>query len=97
VERAAILADGQEMDGASLQLPAPRPAPGQIPAGMLDKSFQWEGTLDDVTTRALEHLERFKLAEALRECKWNKSRAAERLGVSYKTLLHKIKLLGLES
>jgi DNA-binding NtrC family response regulator len=97
VERAAILADGQEMDAASLQLPAPRPAPGQIPAGMLDKSFQWEGTLDDVTTRALEHLERFKLAEALRECKWNKSRAAERLGVSYKTLLHKIKLLGLES
>ena len=39
VERAAILADGQEMDAASLQLPAPRPAPGQIPAGMLDKAF----------------------------------------------------------
>ena len=59
--------------------------------------LQWEGTLDEVTTRAMAHLEGFKIAEALRECKWNKSRAAERLGVSYKTLLHKIKLLGLES
>lgn len=97
VERAAILADGEVMDAAALQLPAPRPAPGQMPAGMLEDGFKWEGTLDEVTSRALEHLERFKIAEALRECKWNKSRAAERLGVSYKTLLHKIKLLGLES
>src|ERR1700678_1773594 len=97
VERAAILADGTEMDSSALQLPVPRPAPGQIPAGMLDDRFVWEGTLDEVTTRALAHLEGFKIAEALRECKWNKSRAAERLGVSYKTLLHKIKLLGLES
>ncbi len=97
VERAAILADGAEMDGASLQLPAARPAPGQIPSGMLDSGFQWDGSLEEVTVRAVQHLERFKIAEALRECKWNKSRAAERLGVSYKTLLHKIKLLGLES
>jgi DNA-binding NtrC family response regulator len=64
---------------------------------MLEDRFAWEGTLDEVTTRAMAHLEGFKIAEALRECKWNKSRAAERLGVSYKTLLHKIKLLGLES
>jgi len=97
VERAAILADGSEIDAVALQLPAARPAPGQIPAGMLDESFRWDGTLDEVAARALEHVERFKLTEALRECKWNKSRAAERLGVSYKTLLHKIKLLGLES
>ena len=97
VERAAILADGTEMDASALQLPVPRPAPGQIPAGMLEDRFSWDGTLDEVTTRALAHLEGFKIAEALRECKWNKSRAAERLGVSYKTLLHKIKLLGLES
>jgi DNA-binding NtrC family response regulator len=97
VERAAILADGANIDGSGLQLPAARPAPGQIPVGMLDDGFHWDGTLEEVTSRAVEHLERFKIAEALRECKWNKTRAAERLGVSYKTLLHKIKLLGLES
>jgi DNA-binding NtrC family response regulator len=45
----------------------------------------------------LEHVERFKIETALRECKWNKTRAAEKLGVSYKTLLNKVRSLGLES
>src|ERR1017187_1745434 len=39
VERAAILADGTEMDASALQLPVPRPTTGQIPAGMLDDRF----------------------------------------------------------
>jgi DNA-binding NtrC family response regulator len=97
IERAAILADADEIDAAALQLPAARPAPGLIPATMLDENFNWEGSLDEVASRALAHVERFKIAEALRECKWNKSRASERLGVSYKTLLNKIKMFGLES
>jgi len=97
IERAAILADADKIDADALQLPAARPAPGQMPAAMLDENFNWEGALDEVASRALEHVERFKITEALRECKWNKSRASERLGVSYKTLLNKIKLLGLES
>jgi transcriptional regulator with PAS, ATPase and Fis domain len=42
-------------------------------------------------------VERFKIQNALRESKWNKTRAAEKLGVSYKTLLHKIRALGLEN
>ncbi|HUK30316.1 MAG TPA: sigma-54 dependent transcriptional regulator [Candidatus Acidoferrum sp.] len=97
IERAAILADADEIDAEALQLPAARPAPGLMPATMLDENFNWEGSLEEVASRAVAHVERFKIAEALRECKWNKSRASERLGVSYKTLLHKIKLFGLES
>ncbi|HEX2710965.1 MAG TPA: sigma-54 dependent transcriptional regulator [Candidatus Acidoferrales bacterium] len=96
IERAVILSDGQAIGAAALQLPAARPAAGQIPAGMLDDHFHWEGTLEEVTQRALQHLERFKIETALRECKWNKTRAAEKLGVSYKTLLNKIRSLGLE-
>jgi DNA-binding NtrC family response regulator len=84
------------VDAASLQLPAPRPVAGEMPLGMLNEGFTWEGTLDDVTSRAMTHIERFKIASALRDCKWNKSRAAERLGVSYKTLLNKVRALGLE-
>jgi len=34
--------------------------------------------------------ERDQLESVLRECKWNKNAAAEKLGISYKTLLHKI-------
>jgi DNA-binding NtrC family response regulator len=97
IERAAILADADEIGSEALQLPAARPSAGQMPATMLDENFNWEGSLDEVASRAAAHVERFKIAEALRECKWNKSRAAERLGVSYKTLLNKIKIFGLES
>ena len=96
IERAAILADGDAVDAAALQLPAPRPVAGEMPLGMLNEGFTWEGTLDDVTSRAMTHIERFKITSALRDCKWNKSRAAERLGVSYKTLLNKVRALGLE-
>ncbi len=96
IERAVILSDGQALDAAALQLPTARPASGQMPAGMLDEKFQWNGTLQEVSERALAHVERFKIETALRECKWNKTRAAEKLGVSYKTLLNKTRSLGLD-
>jgi two-component system response regulator AtoC len=97
VERAAILADDEAIDAAALQLPTARPGNAEIPTGMLSEEFKWEGTLEEISSKAVEKVERYKISEVLRECKWNKSRAAERLGVSYKTLLNKIKLLGLES
>jgi DNA-binding NtrC family response regulator len=97
IERAVILSDGQAIDAAAFQLPALRPTAEQMPGGMLDDNFQWEGTLQEVGERALQHIERFKIETALRECKWNKTRTAEKLGVSYKTLLNKIRSLGLEN
>ncbi len=97
IERASILSDGTIIQPDDLQLPAMRPATGDMPAGMLDENFDWGGPLDEVATRALAHVERFKIEAALRSTKWNKTRAAEQLGVSYKTLLNKIRSLGLES
>jgi DNA-binding NtrC family response regulator len=96
MERAAILSDGNEIDAPALQLAAPRPSEDEMPAGMLDENFSWEGTIQDVSARALEYVERFKIDAALRASKWNKTRAAEQLGISYKTLLTKIRALGLE-
>ena len=97
IERAAILTDSDAIEAADLQLPAARPPEGNIPEGMLDEAFDWGGTLQEVGTRAVEHVERFKIEAALKSSKWNKTRAAEQLGVSYKTLLNKIRLLGLEN
>jgi DNA-binding NtrC family response regulator len=97
IERAAILSDGTVIQPDDLQLPAMRPASGDMPTGMLDENFDWGGPLEEVATRALAHVERFKIEAALRSTKWNKTRAAEQLGVSYKTLLNKIRSLGLES
>jgi len=97
IERAAILANGPDIGTEALQLPAARPTAADLPVGMLDEQFLWEGPLDEVSQRAIAHVERFKIQNALRETKWNKTRAAEKLGVSYKTLLSKIRSLGLEN
>jgi two-component system, NtrC family, response regulator PilR len=97
IERAAILGNGSKLDAAALQLPAARPLSEDLPEGMLEEEFLWEGPLEEVSQRAVTHVERFKIQNALRESKWNKTRAAEKLGVSYKTLLNKIRSLGLEN
>jgi DNA-binding NtrC family response regulator len=96
LERAVILADGLSIHADGLQLPATRPDAESLPAGMLPESFSWEGSLEEITGRAVTHVERVVLESALRECKWNKTRAAEKLGVSPKTLLAKLRSAGLE-
>lgn len=96
IERAAILANDAKIDPDALRLPVAGRSAGDLPAGMLEEQFLWEGPLEEVSHRAVAHVERLKIQTALRESKWNKTRAAEKLGVSYKTLLHKIRALGLE-
>jgi len=96
LERAVILADGLSIRPEGLQLPATKPDADQLPEGMLQEKFDWEGSLEEVTSRAVGHIERVMLENALRECKWNKTRAAEKLGVSPKTLLAKLRTAGLE-
>jgi DNA-binding NtrC family response regulator len=97
IERAAILANGSEINESALQLPESKPTVEELPGGMLAEQFLWEGPLEEVSQRAVQHVERFKIQDALRDAKWNKTRAAEKLGVSYKTLLNKIRVLGLEN
>jgi DNA-binding NtrC family response regulator len=97
IERAAILASSFEIGPEALQLPSARPSPAELPEGLVEEQFLWDGPLEEVSQRAVAHVERFKIQNTLRETKWNKTRAAEKLGVSYKTLLTKIRALGLEN
>ncbi len=97
IERAAILSNGAEIEVPGLQLPAARPARDQMPDGLVRDEFLWEGPLEEVAQRAVAHVEKFKIENALRESKWNKARAAEKLGISTKTLQHKIRTLNLEN
>jgi DNA-binding NtrC family response regulator len=96
MERAAILADGANIEAEALQLLSAPPNTDGVPAGMLPENFNWNGSLEEVTERAANHVERVLLESTLKECQWNKTRAAERLGVSSKTLLAKIRMAGLE-
>ena len=96
LERAAILADGLTIRPDSLQLPAAKPDLESLPIGLIPANFSWAGSLEDVTARANAHIERVLLEATLRECKWNKTRAAEQLGITPKTLLSKLRTAGLE-
>ncbi len=96
LERAVILANGTSIRADGLQLPAAKPDAERLPAGMLPEKFNWEGSLEEVTERAASHVEKVMLENTMRECKWNKTRAAEKLGVSPKTLLAKLRGAGLE-
>jgi len=96
LERAVILADGLTIRPEELQLAASKPDAEQLPAGLLPENFSWEGSLEEVTGRAVSHVEKALLENTMRECKWNKTRAAEKLGVSPKTLLAKLRSAGLD-
>ena len=96
LERAVILADGSAIRADGLQLPTAKPDDDAVPVGMLPENFNWSGSLEEVTGRAVSHVERALLETTLRECKWNKTRAAEQLGVTPKTLLAKLRTAGLE-
>jgi DNA-binding NtrC family response regulator len=85
IERACILADDVELEPRDLGFGT---EDARSPA---DFGFNTTGTLGEAAARAVQLVERRKIAEALAAHDGNKSRAAEALGVSYKTLLTKIK------
>jgi DNA-binding NtrC family response regulator len=86
VERACILADGPMLGPKDLGL-----ATGSAREPESYAELDLSGTLAEAVARAVSFVERRKIALALQECDGNKTRAAEMLGTSYKTLLAKIK------
>jgi DNA-binding NtrC family response regulator len=85
IERACILADSAELQPKDLGLYVDT----QREATAF--GFDLSGTLNEAAERAVRMVERQKIADALAQCDGNKTRAAEVLAVSYKTLLTKIK------
>src|SRR3984893_16921168 len=85
IERACILADSASLEPHDLGF---GPDEARDPKSF---GFDTSGTLGQAAERAVALVERRKIADALAENDGNKTRAAETLGVSYKTLLTKIK------
>jgi DNA-binding NtrC family response regulator len=95
IERACILARGSQILPQDLNVHPPADYTPREQDALLD-GFDLRGTLAEVSGRAQRLVERRKIESTLKDCEYNKSRAAERLGVSYKTLLTRIKELELE-
>src|SRR5437870_4087582 len=85
IERACILADGAQLEPRDLGLGNEE---ARDPKAF---GFDISGTLSEAAERAVKMIERQKIADTLAAHDSNKTRAAEALGVSYKTLLTKIK------
>jgi two-component system response regulator AtoC len=79
---------------------APPPVDEEEDEGELDdeptSSGQEGRRLADVAREAALNAERQVIADTLKQVHWNRRKAAQLLGVSYKTLLNKIKETGLE-
>ncbi|MDQ2974053.1 MAG: sigma-54 dependent transcriptional regulator [Acidobacteriota bacterium] len=86
IERACILSDTMVLESKDLGLPT-------AASNSFDalKSFDLTGSLSEAAQRALRIVERQKILETLEANEGNKIQTAEDLGVSYKTLLTKIK------
>ena len=86
IERACILSDTLILEPRDLGFGGTE---NNEPEGL--QELDLSGTLSDVGHRALRLVERRKIADVLEANLGNKSKTAEDLGVSYKTLLNKMK------
>lgn len=91
IERAVILAAGPALTVQDFALGVKR---GR---GEREPDLPLTGSLHEVSARASARAERDLIARTLQETGGNKSKAAELLQVSYKTLLNKIKEYGIEA
>lgn len=90
IERAIILCDGDTITTDHLSLNRALSLEASL------KNLPMDGSLDDAAKEATRIAETERIRRAMKETKGNKSRAAELLRVSYKTLLTKIKDYGIE-
>lgn len=85
IERACILSDTMTLETRDLGLTSSNETQPT------SQGFDLSGTLSDVAHRALRLVEKSKIQSALESTGGNKSKTAEDLGISYKTLLTKLK------
>jgi len=91
VERAMVLSESREIDGATLT--GLLPAPGESP---IDLSVQALSPDDLSVKRHTARLERQLIERALEITEGNRTRASELLDLSYRAVLYKIREYGLE-
>jgi DNA-binding NtrC family response regulator len=91
MERAVILADGERLLPRHLNLTTQMGATLD-PWEMLD----WSGSLADVSARFATEAEKRKIALALKQATGDKGRAADILGINFKSLAAKLRQYGMD-
>jgi two-component system, NtrC family, response regulator PilR len=100
LERALALADGDTIEIGDLRLPsAPPPPAGDRPAPSAPRDPRTMDPRESATSALpsyIEEIERAAIQQALAENRYNKTRAASALGITFRALRYKLKKLGIE-
>jgi two-component system response regulator PilR (NtrC family) len=101
LERAMAMADGDQIDAADLHLPqgnghGGRGAPVEVPALADEAPLAGIDPGAGALPSYIEQLERAAIQKALEDNRWNKTKAAAQLGITFRALRYKLKKLGME-
>ncbi len=110
LERALALADGQRIHAADLRLPAvPNAQPAAVaaaftganqpaggPAPVDPRNTNPRDTASTALPSYIEEIERAAIQQALQESRYNKTKAAAALGITFRALRYKLKKLGID-
>ncbi|WP_374353294.1 sigma-54-dependent transcriptional regulator [Thermomonas sp.] len=98
LERAFALADDDGIRPADLRLPEMRPsAPAQAAAAVLDPTrIDPRESATSALPNFIEEIERKAIEQALTDNRYNKTRAAAQLGITFRALRYKLKKLGID-
>ncbi|MFN3918931.1 MAG: sigma-54-dependent transcriptional regulator [Methylohalobius sp.] len=90
LERAAALCEGEEIDVDDLDLPT---TPGAGPKLVSDEEIpSGEFSLEEY----LLQIERRAILDALEQTRWNRTAAAQKLGLTFRSLRYRLKKLGID-
>jgi DNA-binding NtrC family response regulator len=95
MERTVILADGDTILPQHLNLASHAPAPADTPSPWA--TFDFSGSLAEVSRRAQAEVERRKIELALKEARGDKGQASDTLQISFKALLARLKDYGIKA
>lgn len=100
LERALAMSEGERIEVDDLHLPASGPRQGistsTIQANTLATAEIADGDSNAALPSYMEQLERAAIQKALEENRWNKTKTAAQLGITFRALRYKLKKLGME-
>jgi two-component system response regulator PilR (NtrC family) len=96
LERALTLCDGKQIQSEDLQMRQASHLPVSAPAMSVAVMTPVLAADNDDLESQMEQIEKKAIQEALEKVRYNKTKAAELLGMSFRSLRYRIKKLGLE-
>lgn len=102
LQRAVTLCDNNEIHASNIQLKKnqqynePAPLPPSSNGSHTNEFAKYEIPAGHNLETYLEEIERSLLLDALESCRWNRTAAAEKLGISFRSIRYRLKKLNID-